>query len=362
MEETQILYFKKIIIDTINKINNKVKNRDRKISLKDVIYYSSYLIGNNISYSLTNIHLGHKNILDVSDGALIKKRNLIHSKYFKEVNDELLKYIYKNKKNRTLAVDGSRIALLKSLSEYDYRLSRTGNYCSVLISSLIDIENEILINYNLCKHKNERLALREQFEYLQENDILIMDRGYFSYELLYDLHIMKIKPIFRLASNLKIYDTINNCNTDTLIITIKVNNLEIKLRLIKYNIGYEIYCLATTIYDKTVNYFKQSYWGRWKTEINFRSSKYNLSLVELKSKTERKIKQDVYIHNFISIISSYFQHMLEKELYGLNYKLNTKNFLSTTINNLLYYLLYKKATKKMINKFNTLLEMLKKTK
>src|SRR5579883_3285730 len=197
MSEEKIIEFKKIMLNTINSIDSDIEGRDREIAFKDVIYYSSYLIGKNESYSSVNIHLKHKNILDVSDDALIKKRGSISSVYFKKVNDSLLDYIYKDQNRRILAVDGTNITLLKCLSKFNLKINDTGNYCSALISSLIDVEREILINYNLCVHKDERLALRKQFCYLREGDILIMDRGYFSYDLLYELYMLGVKPLFR---------------------------------------------------------------------------------------------------------------------------------------------------------------------
>jgi len=116
--------------------------------------------------------------------------------------------------------------------------------------------------------------------------------------------------------------------------------------------------LGTTIYDKDINYLKNTYWKRWKIEIHFRYSKYNLSLKELKSKTENSIRQDIFIHHFIFIVSSHFQYMLQENI-KKGYKINTSNQLDTTINNLLYLFLYNKATNKNIYEIERILNICK---
>lgn len=101
------------------------------------------------------------------------------------------------------------------------------------------------------------------------------------------------------------------------------------------------------------------YWKRWKIEINFRHSKYNLSLKELKSKTINAIRQDICIHNFIFIVNSFFQYSLQFEA-DKKYKINITNSLHITVNELLYLLILKKTTDNTINEILRILNILKK--
>jgi hypothetical protein len=135
-----------------------------------------------------------------------------------------------------------------------------GNYCISLISTLFDIEREIPINYGLFINATERNALREQFKYLKKNDIIIMDRGYYCKDLLFELNKLEVKVIFRLKNNLKILSDLKNKKDTTIII--KNNNESLKFRIIKYFLNDKLYYLGTTIYNNNCEYFKKLYWKR----------------------------------------------------------------------------------------------------
>jgi hypothetical protein len=353
-----IKMFKTCLYNSVKKINNHIKSRNDKIvQFRDIIYYSSISIGNGYSYDLVNSHLKINNILDVSKNTLIKHKNKLDHVHILTLNDSLLEYVYDTNNRRIIGVDGTYIILLKMLHEYGFNISSNDNYCIALLSTLFDIEKEMPINYSLFKNKDERKGLLEQLKYLKPYDILIMDRGYFSNDLLFTLCKNKIIVVFRLKINLKILNNLKKCDDCT--INIQHNTETIKLRLIKYTIGNKIYYLGTTIYNRSIGYIKDLYWRRWKIETHFKYSKYNLSLKELKSKSENTIMQDILIHHFIFIISSYFQHLLQQDI-NKKYKISTTNHINITVNNLLYPLLYEKSTSKNINKICTILNISKK--
>lgn len=58
-----------------------------------------------------------------------------------------------------------------------------------------------VLYYKLCKEIDERKALKSQFTYLNEGDLLVMDRGYYSEALLESLVSKKINVIFRMKLN-----------------------------------------------------------------------------------------------------------------------------------------------------------------
>ena len=103
------------------------------------------------------------------------------------------------------------------------------------MSTLFDIETEIPINYGLFKNNNERSALISQLEYVKANDILIMDKGYYSKELLFVLHTSNIKVIFRLKTNMKYLRHLKKDYEH--VVDIRYKNTIIKFRLIQYYIG-----------------------------------------------------------------------------------------------------------------------------
>src|SRR5271154_5483676 len=306
--------FKQCLTVSIKKVNDDIQTREHAIvQFKHIIYCMAYVLGNQISYDTINIHLTVKNILNVTKKTLVKRKNNIDYSNIEQVNNDLVNYIYRDCDKRVIAVDGTYISLLQSLATEGLKLNPKDNYCMALISTLFDTEREIPLNYHLYKSKNEREGLICQLKYLRPNDILIMDRGYYSADLLNILDEHQIKPIFRLKKNFNIIKKLNGFNND-LIVDIKYEHKTIKLRVIRYMVGEKVYYLGTTLYDENISYFKRLYWKRWKVETHFRHSKYCLSLRELKSKTINGIRQDICVHNFIFIINSFFKYLLQLEI------------------------------------------------
>jgi len=115
-----------------------------------------------------------------------------------------------------------------------------------------------------------------------------------------------------LRCTLNIIKKLRNATKNTSIIqNIRYNNKIIKIRVIKYFIDDTEYYLCTTIYNKSINYFIDLYWKRWKVETNFKQSKYDLSMLQLKSKNKNSINQDISIHNFIFIIAAYLKFLIQ---------------------------------------------------
>jgi Transposase DDE domain len=360
MHTDTIKIFKKLIIKSINKINKNLGARiDKKFHFKDIVYYSSILNGNGYSYDYVNSLLKIHNIANVSKNTLVKNKNKIYYEHFNDLNNYLLNFIYKDNSPRLIAVDGTYIILLKNLYNDGFKPSKNENYCIALLSTLFDIDKEIPINYGLFKNLNERKGLIKQLSYFKKNDILIMDRGYYSEELLYILNKNNIKVIFRLRTGLALTNNLKK-NLNEYTVDINNNNQIIKFRIVRYLVDDKEYYLGTTIYDKNISYFKNIYWKRWKIEIHFRHSKYDLSMINLKSRNENTVRQDILIHNFIFIISSYFKFYLEMDI-DKNYKINTANHLKIIINEVLYLLLYTNSTKASISELKRILDISKGT-
>lgn len=336
--------------------------RKRKITFKDVIYYSSLMSANNYSYDVVNSVLKTKNILQVSKNALIKKKSSIKYTFFETFNREFLNYIYdKDNKKRYIAVDGSTITFKKHLVNEGFKLGKYKHYCKGLLSSLYDLDKQIPINLRLFKSFNERQALTEQLDYVNAGDVLIMDRGYWSKQLYKTLISKNIHTIFRLKKNLNIIKEFENDTykkrKDKVITLCKK-----QFRILRYTIKSTNYYIGTTLincdrYD--INFFKNKYWNRWDVETNFKCLKYEMSLNMINDISENKIKQKIAIHNFISILSGYFENELNSN--NDNKKINRKNSINLVSNKLLYLMFYKKITKKIRNKIQHIITTIKGT-
>ena len=349
---------KTFINKIIKKINEATIERNSKISFKDIFFCALQMNGRNYTYSYVNIFLKSKNIIDVSYESLKKKRQNINADFFKTVNDELLKFIYKDVNKRIIAADATYIPISIKFKDYGFHVPENGTYCIALVSTLFDIERELIINYNLCNHHDERLALKGQFSYLNEGDTLIMDRGYYSEELLYELNKMKINVIFRLKISYTPVKTMIKSNSDkkNAYSEITYNDTKIKLRVVNYTINDKEYYLGTNIYDYYFKYFKNLYWGRWKIEIHFKYTKYYLNLQHLQSTNYNCLLQDIYCHQFIFIINSYFQYRLQQKVKG-EMKINNADMLKFINEEFMYYLFYDNFTDNVNNYLNQFFEM-----
>lgn len=358
-----IIDLKKIFMNKLKTFDEEVHNRKRMTKFSDIYYSIIFMNGNKKSYTALVNHLESKGIMDISSSAISQKRNVIDAEYMEKFNLEILNYIYSKNKNKTegrlIAVDGSQLNLHFNLSKYGYPLSCNGKFAVGMMSCLFDVDKEMPINYTLFKHKNEREALLSQLIYLEKNDTLIVDRGYFSEKLYGDLikTNKQLKVIFRLKKNLAIVKKIMKLNNvyDTIV---TINNMEI--RILRYSINGKEYYLGTNIFDKDINYFIETYWKRWKIEVHFRHCKYNLSLKELQSKSENKIKQDIAAHHLIFIINSYLDQIVSNSIDKKKYKINTKNSLDLICSKIFYNLFYKKSTIMAISKFSFILKQIRK--
>ena len=348
--------FMEILNKNVNKLND-LFFRNRKLSAKDLLYFLTLKNGNNSSYDITNAKFKCDKIVDTSKASIIKKRNKICFSEFVNLNNALLNCIYNDSKVRYVAVDGSQLNFIKNLKN-QFEINKHKTYCSGLLSSLFDIDKKIPINYSLFKSFDEREALISQFPYLKKNDVLIMDRGYYSDDLLKQIYDQNFDAVFRIKNNSKFVKQLNN-NNETVINKV-IDGKNIKVKIVHYTINKEEYYICSTLIDKSVAFFKELYWKRWNIETDFRHLKYDLSLASIQSKSINIIKQDVAVHNFIQITVGFLEDLLKCNLMD-NYKINKKNSIKLTINNLLYYFLYKKKTKKILNKIMHILNIIKKT-
>ena len=108
-------------------------------------------------------------------------------------------------------VDSSKINLPCELVDYGYKIVNQKNrhYPEGLISALYNLQEETIYDFILVNNRNERSCAKEHISTLSHNDVVIFDRGYFSYELLY--YCADKEMILKTRENLLTY-----CHLDTL--------------------------------------------------------------------------------------------------------------------------------------------------
>lgn len=123
---------------------------------------------------------------------------------------------------------------LSELSNDGFKSNKHDTYTKGIISCLYDVDNQIPINYTLSKSFNERNICIEQIKYLNKNDILIADRGYYSNDVIKNLLNNQIDFVFRLKSSDLNVKEMNDNNNNILLFDFINNDIVTKLKIIKF--------------------------------------------------------------------------------------------------------------------------------
>lgn len=271
-----------------------------------------------IFYTLSQSAITKSGISSVtSSAAFCKARQKLPENTFYHANKELIKSSISL--SRVFAVDGSKFYVPASFRLYNFKsrtndkdVPRKAKRPIAMLSSVVDVYQNICYDYVVSKHFNERQSVYDHLPHLQDGDLLIFDRGYFSHKLYNTLVNNKIETIFRLKSDQ--FKAVNNFvksrRSDQLITTLVANEL-VKIRLVKYTVGSKQFVLGTSCFDKSRKQLAHLYQKRWNVELSFRRLKSNLNLnytYSLKEKTWLQSVQCRVLADTVSIIYGGTQH------------------------------------------------------
>lgn len=226
-----------------------------------------------------------------------------------------------------------RLVFSKNKQGYGYKQPcENAYYPQGLLSCLYRLKPKIPVDFDLVAHGNERKLARTHLRSLQANDVVVYDRGYFSYAMLC-FHLQRgIHPIFRIKANL--YGDIDQFTasdeTDKIIEIFpsekrrkdihkdypEIEITPLKLRLLKYNVAGETYTLETTLYDKAIyrlEDFPDVYHARWGVEELYKISKRHIEVEDFHGKSERGVKQELFAHFVLITMTRIFSNHTEIE-------------------------------------------------
>lgn len=180
----------------------------------------------------------------ITPSSFCEARQKLSENIFKDLNSNLLKNWSENRRlpksleHRVFAVDGSRVSIPRELTESGFKIydEARRHYPQGLLSCLYDVLSKTIYDFDFVSHMNERKCAIEHLKLLEPNDLVIFDRGYFSYLLLHEFVQNGVHAIFRLQSDLKKQGY-------------NLKPKPLKLRLIKHKINDETYLYGTTLYS-----------------------------------------------------------------------------------------------------------------
>ena len=322
------------------------------------------MISKSLSLELVNFvsyfnESNSKKISNFTQSAFIQNRNKIKPEVFKHLSSVLVTEFYSDNDLsiklwndfRVLAVDGSMINLPDTKELEDY-YGRTRNHTNSGVvqartSVLYDVLNKIVIDSKLAPNNiGEIILAKEHLSYTKKGDLLIYDRGYPSFELIYLHNKLGVDYLFRVKADFNnVVKTFLQSGKTSQIVEIRPSkNLSFKdkdftkgstekVRLIKVmldNGTCEI--LMTSLLNSKrfkAKMFKELYFKRWKVETFYDELKNKLKVENFSGYSNNTIQQDFNAAIFISNLQTLIVNDLEEEINEqtkgrkLKYKVNT---------------------------------------
>ena len=320
------------------KISRYKFSRLRKLSLEDTILSTLSRKGKTLKMDVRNYFIGRNRDISMTRQGYTKQRLNLNPESFKFLNSKHVEHIYtyedelETKKGYLVfAVDGSDIllpttpttlAIYGNTSRKDVKEVAQGS-----LSCIYDVFNKI--NLQACFNRNkysERQSLKDGFNeisgLIEDKDIIvIMDRNYFSLEMLYYfMHNLKKSFIFRLRDkdllNEKKQMTGNDEMVEIILDKARINMYRkkeiyskfeeiksMKARMVKYklNTGEIEYLLTDLSADEfDTDEIGELYFGRWHIETSYDLLKNNLQLENFTGKLPQLIEQDIYATLYLS--------------------------------------------------------------
>ena len=313
--------------------------------------------------SCGKLNIGLPQPQSVAPSSFCEARKKLDESIFKRVNQRIIE-AYGPEANRydwfghrLFAVDGSRLNLPRQLVARGYKTpSDNAHYPQGLLSCLYQVRSQLPFDFSLTAHTDERLCAVEHLNLLEPGDVVVYDRGHFSYRMLHRHSATGIHAVFRLqqgGTNV-IREFFASAQTNILVDIVASNSTRrtietqhpewdiapLQMRLVKYEIAGHTYCLGTTLLDSDrypLHALMDVYHARWGVEELYKISKRFFVIEDFHSKSERGVKQELYAHFVLITMNRLFANQANIDLnandssHGLGSHLHTDD--STDSNN-----------------------------
>jgi len=293
--------------------------------------------------------------------AFVQCRNKIKPEVFKHLSNRLIQEFYTDNDEsvklwnglRLLSVDGSRMTLPNTKElETEYGKTKNQSNTGVVqgrVSVLYDVLNKYVLDGILSPLKvGEGASAIEHLNYSKQNDLIIYDRGYPSFNLVFEHSERNIDFLIRVKKDFsnvirafyesgKKSEVVNIYPGKKRKITDKLYDKDtfIKIRLIRVELPKsEDEILMTSLKDSEQfpsSIFKELYALRWGVETFYDEFKNKLKAEYFSGYSKQSIQQDFYAALFVSNVQSLIVGEINDELRensNTKYKYKVNNNLS----------------------------------
>lgn len=333
------------IHSTLFKETYRMKDKDftrfRKLDFSDIILM--ILEGKKTGITrdiMTYLRESQSPVDSYSAAAFCKARQKIKwegfEKLFHDSSTVMYDFPYKKLDGyRLLAIDGSDFNLPNTpeiREEFGSEAFRNGEQPQALVSCLYDVLNLVAIDAKVERfNANERKIAEKHLDYLDSvrtsKDVIIMDRGYPSAELISLLERKKYYYLIRVNKN-QFFREIRQANLPDQIVTRKENDgTELTFRVINVKLNDEKEeTLVTNLFSKSLTepFFSKLYHYRWGIETRYDVLKNMLMVEDFSGVLPLCIYQDIfatlYLANTMAIAESDYEEVLDEYNKDENHK------------------------------------------
>ena len=249
---------------------------------------------------------------------------------------------------RVLAIDGSRYNLPTSeelCAHYGVQ-KNSGEQVQALGSCLYDVLNGLVLDAQLTRvDGNERELAKQHFEVLQANparrgekELLLMDRGYPSYELIREMSrrgfVYAMRCCREFCKSMRLGDS-NDCVIEHRFARAVENT---RLRVIRFSLDNgDDEIIVTNLFDPSLSVqdFKELYHLRWSIETSYNNLKNKLEIEDFSGRSILAVEQDYYatvtVANLVSILMFDNRESIEAYNTSADRKYEYKQNVNTTV-------------------------------
>lgn len=285
------------------------------------------------------------NIREVTKGAFSRARAKLNPSAFVEMNENVLGTFYDQAPYlcwhgmRLLACDGTRLALphhqsiVEEFGEHGFG-PRADSKRSIAVGSfLYDTLNLVTLDAQLAPYRSsERELLRRHLDKVSKGDLLLLDRGYPSLAIMFELHCRGIQFCIRMKEDwwLDVKAFSESGKKDQIVrfeLPVKDSHIkglypncpkQITCRLIAVDLPNgekEILCTSLIKKSKyTYNDICELYPHRWSVEEGYKLFKARAEVEYFSGKTARAVKQDFHAKVFMMTLCAVLAFPIEEKV------------------------------------------------
>lgn len=286
------------------------------------------------------------NIRAVTKSTFTQARAKLNPWAFKRLNEVAVNsfydgaeyYVWHNM--RLLAVDGTRLVLpnhptiIEEFGVHQFGPKADSPRSLAIGSMLYDVLNMVTIDSQIAPYvSSERDLLMQHLDHVKSGDLLLLDRGYPSFWLLFLLKAKGIEFCLRLKDDwwLKVKEFTESLDKERIVTFSLPKKDRSKLKDFPHMLDTKITCrlikvelengekevLCTSLID-TQTYlheeFEELYHYRWNEEEAYKLLKSRIELENFSGKTARAVKQDFHGKVFLMTLCAAYAHPIEEKV------------------------------------------------